>query len=69
MTKLGDLRQKESMFWHQRSRVNWLKLGDKNTRFFFHLTTVHRRQRNQVVKLRDDSGAWQNERERERERV
>ncbi|KAF7154196.1 hypothetical protein RHSIM_Rhsim01G0175200 [Rhododendron simsii] len=42
VTKLGDLWQQESMFWHQRSRVNWLKVGDKNTRFF-HLTTIQRR--------------------------
>ncbi|KAF7151724.1 hypothetical protein RHSIM_Rhsim02G0238700 [Rhododendron simsii] len=37
-------------------------MGDKNTRFF-HLTTTHRRQRNQVVKLRDEGGIWQNEKE------
>lgn len=48
------------MLWHQRSRVNWLKMGDKNTRFF-HLTTVHRRQRNQVAKLKDENGTWQTE--------
>ncbi|KAG5543002.1 hypothetical protein RHGRI_015929 [Rhododendron griersonianum] len=45
VTKLADLWQKDSMFWHQRSRVNWLRMGDENTRFF-HLTTIQRRQRN-----------------------
>ncbi|KAF7135807.1 hypothetical protein RHSIM_Rhsim08G0119400 [Rhododendron simsii] len=60
ITTLGDLWQKESMLWHQRSRVNWLKMGDKNTHFF-HLTTIHRRQRNQVTKLKDENGAWQTE--------
>lgn len=60
ITKLEDLWQKEAMMWHQRSRVNWLKMGDKNTRFF-HLTTVHRRQRNQVAKLKDGNGVWQTE--------
>ncbi|KAF7139019.1 hypothetical protein RHSIM_Rhsim07G0114000 [Rhododendron simsii] len=57
ITKLEDLWQKEAMFWHQRSRVNWLKMGDKNTRFF-HLSTIHRRQRNQVAKLKDEYGNW-----------
>lgn len=46
------------MFWHQRSRVNWLRLGDRNSRFF-HLTTIQRRQRNQIVKLKDENGEWQ----------
>lgn len=58
VTKLADLWQKDSMFWHQRSRVNWLCMGDRNTRFF-HLTTIQRRQRNQVVKLKDEHGEWQ----------
>lgn len=62
ITKLEDLWQKEAMFWHQRSRVNWLKMGDKNTRFF-HLSTVHRRQRNQVAKLKDENGIWQVDKE------
>ncbi|KAG5545231.1 hypothetical protein RHGRI_017638 [Rhododendron griersonianum] len=62
ITKLEDLWQKEAMFWHQRSRVNWLKMGDKNTRFF-HLSTIHRRQRNQVAKLKDENGIWQVDKE------
>ncbi|KAF7154187.1 hypothetical protein RHSIM_Rhsim01G0110800 [Rhododendron simsii] len=58
ITKLADLWQKESMFWHQRSRVNWLRMGDRNTRFF-HLTTIQRRQRNQIAKLKAENGEWQ----------
>lgn len=58
ITKLADLWQKDSMFWNQRSRVNWLRMGDRNTRFF-HLTTIQRRQRNQVVKIKDANGDWQ----------
>lgn len=60
MTKLEDLWQKEAMVWHQRSRGNWLKMGDKNTHFF-HLTIIRRRQRNQVAKLKDGNGIWQTE--------
>lgn len=56
--KLEDLWQKDSLFWHQRSRVAWLKMGDRNTRFF-HLSASQRRQMNQIVKLKDESGAWQ----------
>ncbi|KAG5549291.1 hypothetical protein RHGRI_014597 [Rhododendron griersonianum] len=58
--KLEDLWQKDAMFWHQRSRIKWLQMGDKNSRFF-HLSTIQRRQRNQIVKLKDDSDLWKTE--------
>jgi len=44
---------REEQYWAIRSRLNWLKLGDKNTRFF-HATTIQRRQRNRITMLKDD---------------
>lgn len=32
--ELERLLEQEEMMWRQRSRVSWLKDGDKNTRFF-----------------------------------
>lgn len=46
---------REEMYQHQRSRINWLTCGDKNTSFF-HATVTQRRQRNQLVKIRGDDG-------------
>jgi len=39
----------------QRSRVHWLQLGDKNTKFF-HNSLLHRQVRNRVHSLKDDAG-------------
>lgn len=55
--KIEDLWKKDAMFWQQRSRVKWLQLGDRNSRFF-HLTTLQRRQRNQIERLKDANGVW-----------
>ncbi|KAH7859866.1 hypothetical protein Vadar_006435 [Vaccinium darrowii] len=55
---LEDLWQKDAMYWHQRSRVKWLQQGDRNSRFF-HLSTIQRRQRNQIVRIKNDQGIWQ----------
>ncbi|KAG5537506.1 hypothetical protein RHGRI_024835 [Rhododendron griersonianum] len=48
---------REEMFLHQRSRVNWLSFGDKNTAFF-HASINQRRQRNQLLKLKSSRGEW-----------
>ena len=36
---------------YQRARVNWLKMGDSNTKFF-HQSTMQRRQKNKVLWIR-----------------
>jgi hypothetical protein len=38
------------IFWHQRSCLNWISYGDRNTRFF-HIAATIRRRRNQIVSL------------------
>ncbi|KAL5846682.1 hypothetical protein ACOSQ3_010206 [Xanthoceras sorbifolium] len=53
----NDIINQEEMFWHQKSRNNWLRCGDRNTKFF-HLSTMIRRRRNKIEGLRDVNGDW-----------
>ena len=43
--------------WAQRSKVQWLCDGDKNTRFF-HSKATQRRRRNYIKGLYDENGQW-----------
>ncbi|CAN1150401.1 LINE-1 retrotransposable element ORF2 protein [Linum perenne] len=45
------------MFWGQRARNNWLRKGDRNTKFF-HASTVQRMHRNRISHLKDRNGVW-----------
>lgn len=47
----------EELFWFQKSREEWVKLGDKNTSYF-HAQTVIRRKRNKVHGLNLPNGIW-----------
>ncbi|KAB2601993.1 hypothetical protein D8674_002998 [Pyrus ussuriensis x Pyrus communis] len=55
--RIDELRLQEESYWCQRSRVKWLREGDANTQFF-HSSTLQRRRRNKIVKLRDENGNW-----------
>lgn len=44
---LDELLLKQENFWAQRSRISWLRHGDKNIQFF-HSKTSQRRQRNHI---------------------
>ncbi|KAA3466682.1 reverse transcriptase [Gossypium australe] len=46
---------KDEMYWEQRARANWLKLGDKNSAYFHKWAFVQRRA-NTISKLETDEG-------------
>ncbi|KAJ6941863.1 hypothetical protein NC652_007817 [Populus alba x Populus x berolinensis] len=51
----SQLCKEEEAFYKQRSRIQWLSLRDKNTKFF-HRSLVHRQSRNRVHGLTDEAG-------------
>ncbi|CAL1376110.1 unnamed protein product [Linum trigynum] len=57
LAELNILWKEEEIFWRQRSRVQYLKGGDKNSNFF-HTSTILRSHRNKVLKLLDDMNIW-----------
>lgn len=50
------LDQEESL-WLQKSRSQWIKDGDRNTRFY-HMKIVTRRRKNKILAIRNSEGAW-----------
>uniref|UniRef100_A0A803Q6Z2 Reverse transcriptase domain-containing protein n=1 Tax=Cannabis sativa TaxID=3483 RepID=A0A803Q6Z2_CANSA len=52
---LDELLAQEEDYWHQRSRVSWLKSGDSNTKFF-HQRANARHSNNKIKKLTGDDG-------------
>ncbi|KAM1939412.1 hypothetical protein ACFX13_027259 [Malus domestica] len=61
--KESDLRaahKEEELYWKIKSRNQWLKEGDKNTKFF-HAQTLKRRRLNLIRGIEDSHGVWHDE--------
>jgi hypothetical protein len=56
--KMNEMLYREEMMWMQRSRVDGLREGDRNTRFF-HSKAIWRARKNRIKKLKDEEGAYQ----------
>lgn len=55
--KRNGILLQEVVPWMHTSRENWLKLGDRNTKFF-HTSILLRRRRNKIEALLDDRDQW-----------
>ena len=55
LKELSDALKAEELFWKQKSRVFWLREGDRNTKSFQALTK-QRRARNKITQLLDENG-------------
>ena len=54
LKELSHALKAEEMFWKQKSRVFWLREGDRNTKFL-HALTKRRRARNKITQLLDEN--------------
>ena len=55
--ELSEWLYRSETLWRQKSRELWLKLGDKNSRFF-HLSTIIRRRSNNIDVIKGEDGSW-----------
>ena len=60
--EINEMLTREEIMWNQRSRASWIKLGDRNTKFF-HATASQRRRRNKMVGIQGADGMWQEKQE------
>ncbi|XP_027077095.1 uncharacterized protein [Coffea arabica] len=47
----------ENMFWQQKSRIKWLKDGDRNSKYF-HSVVVERQSRSLIHRIKSSDGKW-----------
>ena len=55
LKELSTALKVEEMFWRQKSRVLWLREGDRNSKFF-HALVKQRRAKNRITQLLDENG-------------
>ena len=55
--ELDMILNQEELLCFQRSQEDWIKSGDKNTKFY-HASTLVRKNKNMVESLKDNNGIW-----------
>ena len=60
--EINDLLDSEEIMWQYRAKVQWLGLGDKNTKYF-HSKVPERKKKNTILGLVDEEGNWRNSKE------
>ncbi|XP_022573038.2 uncharacterized protein LOC111214447 [Brassica napus] len=55
--KLCAAYREEEIYWKQKSRMLWLREGDRNTRYF-HAKTKQRRARNRITRIKNSMNHW-----------
>ena len=53
--QLEERRKQEEILWRQKSRINWLCEGERNTKFF-HQAMIQHKQRNRIFSIKNAEG-------------
>ncbi|XP_075669941.1 uncharacterized protein LOC142639680 [Castanea sativa] len=61
--EINETLVKEEVMWSQRSRVEWIRCKDRNTKFF-HVTATQRQRKNRIEGLWASDGQWYEEKEK-----
>ncbi|KAK8662352.1 hypothetical protein V6N13_091930 [Hibiscus sabdariffa] len=57
LVELEHLLNQEELLWRQKSRSDWIALGDRNTRYF-HRRAICRKQKRKITMLKTSDEAW-----------
>ncbi|KAL9680790.1 hypothetical protein QQ045_012569 [Rhodiola kirilowii] len=57
ISRIDEWRLREEILWRQRSRVEWLREGDRNTSYF-HAKATRRKEINTITRLKNRDGVW-----------
>ena len=57
LNDLDVMLNQEEKIWGLKSQVNWMVQGDRNTNFY-HVSTLVRRKKNQILAIKDVVGEW-----------
>ena len=57
MERINEVLFQEEIWIKQRSRVNWLRSGDRNTAYF-HACASQRKRMNSISSLQREDGTW-----------
>eukprot|EP00253_Pinus_taeda_P009011 PITA_09011 len=55
LSKLEERRKQEEILWRKKSRIKWLREGERNTKFF-HQAMIKHRQRNRILCIKEKNG-------------
>ena len=55
--EINDFLDCEKIMWQQRSKVQWMGLGDRNTKYF-HTKAFGRKKKKTITKLMDEMAVW-----------
>lgn len=58
--RLQEAYREEEIYWYQKGRRLWMRVGDHNSKYF-HALTKQRRARNRIIGLHDENGIWSDE--------